>query len=377
MNYSIAILVVLNGCLFLQSQNSKRLGDELYAVGNYSKAIELYKTVEDLDSVYDEIAKAYLAIGNYGEALFYYEKALKADPDNGLISYEYAKLLVRTKKYDKAKLLFNNLVSRDSINPNYHYELGVVLEKLNDSTAFEAFKKTYNLDQTHQKAIFKMAKRHIFKRRFKEAHNIIDIGLESYAENVDLISLKAQAYYFQDYHTHSVVWFNKLLDLDETSEFIHEKLSISYAQNSDYQDAIYHRKEALKFNPSDANAMYVIGAYYQRLGDFEKAEEYMSKALNILDVSLSHEYQQLGSVLNRQKKYDEAIKAFQKSLKEDPSNISSEFFILRTKDAYYADLDTKIKLYENFIKNKPDSPFKVYAEQRLKLLKEEKFIEEN
>lgn len=85
MNYSIAILVVLNGCLFLQSQNSKRLGDELYAVGNYSKAIELYKMVEDLDSVYDEIARAYLAIGNYGEALSYYEKALKAHPDNSLI----------------------------------------------------------------------------------------------------------------------------------------------------------------------------------------------------------------------------------------------------------------------------------------------------
>lgn len=32
------------------------------------------------------------------------------------------------------------------------------------------------------------------------------------------------------------------------------------------------------------------------------------------------------------------IREFQKSLKEDPSNIMSEFFVIRTKDEFYADL---------------------------------------
>ena len=47
------------------------------------------------------------------------------------------------------------------------------------------------------------------------------------------------------------------------------------------------------------------------------AEDFISKSLTLRDVSLSDEYQRLGTVLNRQKKYDEAIKAFQQSLKED------------------------------------------------------------
>jgi tetratricopeptide (TPR) repeat protein len=361
----------------LNAQTLKEKADDFYNNGNYTKAIKTYKSIKNLDEVYGKIAKSYLAIGNYDEALSNYEKAIGANKDDLLLKYEFAKLLSKTKKYKKADQLFKNLITSDSLNPNYHYELGVVLEKQKDSTAINEYIKTFDLDITHQKAIFKIAKHQIKKGRFKMAHRFIDKGLESYANNVELISLKAQAYYYQDYYTHAIVWFNKLLDLGEKSEFIHEKLSLSYAQNSDYEDAIQHRKQALKYNPSDANAIFVIGTYYQSLSNYEKAEEYISKALKLKDQSLSSEYQRLGTILNRQKKYEKAIKAFQKSLKEDPSNIMSEFFIIRTKDEFYADVDSKIKLYENYIAKHEKSPFLSFAQGRLKELKKEKFLEED
>lgn len=361
----------------LNAQNPKDKADKLYANGNYSKAIETYKSVKNLDEVYDEIAKAYMAIGNYGEGLANYKKAIESNPDDTLLKYEYAKLLTRTKKYEDANQLFNKLIVLDSLNPNYHYELGVVLEKQKDTLAINEFQKVFDLDQTHQKAIFKIAKRLIVKRKFKEAHLIIDIGLESYSNNIELISLKAQAYYFQEYYTHSVVWFQKLLDLGEKSEFIHEKLSLSYAQNSDYEDAIYHRKEALKYNPYDTAAMFVVGNYYERLSNFEKAEVFYTKSLLLQDLPLSDEYRTLGRVLNRQKKYEAAIKAFQKAIKEDPTDLMSEFFLIRTKDEFYADTDSKIKLYENYIEKHKKSPFVAFAQRRLKELKQEKFLEEN
>ncbi|WP_458628583.1 tetratricopeptide repeat protein [Winogradskyella sp. PC D3.3] len=368
----LAVVITLT----LNAQNSKAKADHLYNNGNFSKAIEVYKSLDNLEEVYDDIAKAYMAIGNYGEALNNYEKAIQANADDLLLQYEYAKLLARTKQYKDANQRFSNLIASDSLNPNYYYELGVVLEKQKDTTALRQFQKTFKLDATHQKAIFKIAKHHLIKRNFIEAHRYIDKGLESYKNNIELISLKAQTYYHQDYYTHAVVWFNKLLDLGEKSEFIHEKLSLSYAQNSDYEDAIYHRKQALKYNPNDASAIFVIGTYYERLSDFENAEAYISKAIKLQDRSLADEYQRLGTLYNRQKKYDQAIKAFQKSLKEDPSNIMAEFYILRTKDEYYADIDSKIKLYEQFIEKKAKSPFLSYAEGRLKELKQEKFLEE-
>jgi tetratricopeptide (TPR) repeat protein len=374
MKFSFLLLAALF-ILHLNAQSAKDDADALYATGNYTKAIESYKSLDEIETVYDKIAKAYIAIGNYGEAAPYYEKAIEAHPEDALLKYDYAKLLSKTKHYKEANTLFKNLIESDSLNPNYHYELGIVLEKQNDSTALTEYLKTFDLDLTHQKAIFKIAKHNIIKRNFELAHRLVDKGLESYTDNVELISLKAQAYYYQEYYTHAVVWFNKLIDLGETSEFIHEKLSLSYAQNFDYDNAIYHRKQALKFNPSDANAIYVIGTYYQSLSDYEKAEEYIEQALKLMDRSLSDEYQRLGTIYNRQKNYEKAIKAFQKSLKEDPSNIMSEFFIIRTKDEFYADLDTKINMYETYIENNDKSPFISFAEGRLKELKQEKFLQ--
>ncbi len=373
LRYLVILLVSMLTVCSVYAQSSFKEADKLYALGNYTKAIEVYQSLSSQDSVYHKIAMAYRALGNYDESIAHYKKAIHANPENIIFQFEYAKLLRLTKKYIEAKDIYESLIESDSLNPNFHYELGLLLEKKRDTLAIQKFIKTFELDDTHQKAIFKIAKHQIRKRKFKEARELVNTGLASYDSNVQLISLKAQSYYFEDAYEDAKVWFKKLLDLGENSEFIHEKLSICYAQNSDYKDAIYHRKEALKFSPNDADAMFVIGGYYERLSNFEKAEEYYRRSLLLSDIPLDKEYQKLGIVLNRQKKHKEALKQFQKAKKENPEDIMTDFFILRTKDEYYADIDSKIKLYEDFLEVKKDNPFKIFAEKRLKELKEEKF----
>ena len=350
--------------------------DSLYINGNYSKAISVYKTYDKLSEVYDKIAKSYIAIGNYDAALEHYKLSVEAHPKNALTLYEYAKLLSKTKKFELAIEVFNRLMNIDYRNPNYHYEMGLALEKMKDSTAINRFRSAYDLDQTHQKAIYRIARHYLKKRRHTLAEKYIDKGLESYANNVELISLKAQSFYLQEYYTKARDNFQRLVDLGESSEFIHEKLSLCHAQNSDYELAIKQRKKALKYNALNATGLFVIGTYYERLRDFEKAEKYIKQALSLMDVPLDQEYQKLGTVYNWQNKHKEAIAALQKSLDENPKNVRTAFFIITTKDAYYKDIDTKIKLYKDFKEKYGDSFYAKYASRRLTELKEEKFLKE-
>ena len=132
---NIRYLLSIIGVAFLMplnAQNPKAIADNLFANGNYTKAIEAYKAVENLDEVYSKIAKAYVAIGNYDNALANYKNAVAANPNTTVLQYDYAKLLTKTKKYKDAKSFFRNLIRLDSLNPNYYYELGVVLEKQKD-----------------------------------------------------------------------------------------------------------------------------------------------------------------------------------------------------------------------------------------------------
>ncbi|NMH87207.1 tetratricopeptide repeat protein [Flavivirga algicola] len=372
---SLLLLLILS--FKTEAQTSVlNIADSLYAYGNYSKAIEQYKTLENQSEVFDKIARAYTAIGNYDEALKYYKIKVEATPKNMLLKYEYAKLLSKTKKYETAAHVFNNLVSMDNKNPNYHYELGLVLEQLKDSTAIHSFLSAYDLDQTYQKAIYKVAKYYLKKRKHQFVNKYIDKGLETYANNVKLIGLKAQNYYWQQYYRKAVIWFEKLIELGESSEFIHEKLSVCYYKIYEFEKAIEQRKLVLKYNKNDVASLYVIGTYYYELNDFINAEKYIKQFLASKDLPLDAEYSKLANILNRQKKYSESIEILKKAIKENPDNKGTHFFLLVTKDAYYADLDTKLEMYNKFKKKYPSGFHTEYIDRRISELREEKFMKD-
>ena len=373
---SLLLLLLLTSFKTKAQASVLNIADSLYANGHDTKAIENYKAYKNQPEVYDKIAKAYIAIGNYDEALNNYEAGILETPNDALIKYNYAKLLSKTKKYEKASKVFNDLIYVDYKNPNYHYELGLVLEKLKDSTAMNRFRSAFNLDQTHQKAIYKIAKHYLQKRKYQLVTKYVDKGLETYANNVELISLKAQNYYWQQYYKKAAIWFEKLIELGESSEFIHEKLSLCYYNNYEFEEAIEQRKLVLKYNQNDATSLYVIGTYYYELNDFVNAEKYIKQFLNLKDLPLDTEYSKLATTLNRQKKYSESIEILKKAIKESPDNIGTHFLLLITKDAYYADLDTKIGMYNDFKKKFPSRFYIEYIDRRISELKQEKFMKE-
>lgn len=348
--------------------------DSLFVHGNYAQAIAAYNAYENQDAVYEKIAKSYLALGNYDAALKNYGLALQAFPDNALIKYDYAKLLARSKKLAAAALLLNELVYLDYQNPNYHYELGLVLERQGDSTAMNRFHAAFNLDSTHQKAIFKIARHLLAKRQYELSLRYLNTGLESYANNVELINLKALNYYWLADYKEAALWFKKLLELGEDSQFIHEKLSFCHARQKQYNDAILHAQRAISYDPKNATNLYILGQLYEEVEDFAAAEEWIAKALELLDQPLNAEYTKLAGVLNRQQKYKEAIVALQKAVHHKPQDDIAQFALARTKDAYYADLDSVIKGYELFMEKFPKSMYRRYVRERLQELKEQKFM---
>ena len=170
------------------------IADSLFLNGNYAKAINYYKIHKNQDEVFEKIAKAYVAIGNYNLALSNFQAANEAYPGNILLKYEFAKLLSKTKNFETALVIYKTLISIHGNNPNYHYELGLVQEHIKDSLAIKSFTKAFNLDNTHQKAIYKVAKYNLQKRRYTTVDSLISIGLETYPKNIELINLKAQKY---------------------------------------------------------------------------------------------------------------------------------------------------------------------------------------
>lgn len=370
----VIILFLIIACKAEAQSSALRLADSLYLHGNYTKAIEAYKSHENQDEVYQNIAKAYIALGNYDEALLNYENSLKTNPKDALVLFDYGKLLARVKNYKEALTVFYQLINIDYKNPNYHYESGLVLQQLGDSTDQNRFHNAYDLDNTHQKAIFQIAKYHLIKRHHSVVDKYVDIGLKSYANNKELISLKAQNYYWKEDYEGATLWFEKLLELNESSQFVHEKLSFCYDRIYEREKAIEHQLIAVKFDPKDATNLFILAQLYQRVEDYENAEKYYQDALKLIDTPLDAEYVKLATVYNLQGKEKEAIDAFKRAIDENPGNQHAQFFLVLTLDKYYKDIDARIKLFESYKEKFPKSVFISFAEQKLKELKEEKHL---
>jgi len=372
------IILLLLITIAAEAQTSaSQFADSLYQTGNFSKAIEVYQSLEDKTEEYANMANAYISIGNYDQALEYYKLSIEALPENAILKYEYAKLLSKTKAYDEASIVFKNLIMVDSLNPNYHYELGLVLEQQKDSTAIDQFNKAFSLDGTHQKAIFKVAKKQLQRRKFYDAITMANIGLSFYVTNRELISIKAQSYFWLKEYEKAIIWFEKLLELKENSQFIHEKLSVCYRWKSDINKAIEHQKLALKFEPKNTTNIFILGQLYDELHYFEEAEKCYMEALEIMDAPLDSEYIKLGTILNMQKKHKEALKTFKKALNENPKNPNIELYILLTSEKLFEGIDSKIKLYEDYKTRNPESPHENIINMKLQQLKEEKFLQED
>ncbi|WP_452232357.1 tetratricopeptide repeat protein [Lacinutrix sp. MEBiC02595] len=365
-------------CLFIifktEAQTSVlKIADSLYVYGNYSLAITNYKLHKKQQEVSYKLAQAYQAIGNYEEALKYYKRDALFSPENQLAKYQYAKLLAKTKKFNAASGLFYELIDLDYKNPEYHYQLGLVLEKLKDSSSQNRFYSAYQLDSTHQKAIYQLAKFQLKNKNYALVEKYTNIGLQAYPNNAELISLKAQSYYSQEEYRKAIESLVRLINLNETSLFIYEKLSFSYAKIDAYDKAIEHLLIALEMEPQNASNVFILGQMYDRKGNPEIAEKYMKQALDLFDIPLDDKFIQLAVVLNQQKKYKEAIAILNTVIHENPGNMRACFFMVMAKDKYYKDVTAKLEAFQAFENSFPNNIYSSIVEQRISQLKSEEF----
>lgn len=357
--------------VFAQSENIKE-ADSLYLLGDYSKAIKAYKLCSSSKS-YSKMADVYTALGSYDKALEYYSKALILDSST-LLKYKYAKLLSKTGNYNQALSFFQELVSYDKTNSNYFYELGILFEHQKDTNAIYGFRKAFQLDNTHQKAVYKIARIHLVGRNYDSVSYYVDIGLNSYGNNKKLIAIQAQSYYLNNDYKNAIYWYKKLLNLGESKSFIHENLRDCYRSTNQLKKAIEQGVLALSFEPNDVKNLYVLGLLYEQIEEYHKSEKHIKKAVLNMDNPLDEEYLKLGYIQQKQKKYKETIYNLNKAINENPQSTEAHFYLVYTKDKYYKDSQIKIKLYRKFMKRFPNSRFDDIVKSRLKELQKETFF---
>ncbi|WP_109302426.1 lipopolysaccharide assembly protein LapB [Aquimarina sp. AU474] len=372
------LLISLLGLVSILNAQSPALAvaDSLYHLDDFSNAIQKYQEVTPKDQyILLQIAKAHRAKGTYTDALSYYKKAITEYSSDAVTKYEYAKLLTTTRKFIKADSVYSILASDYPTNPNFQYRLGIAKKLLKDSTSITYFKKAFSLDSTHQKSCFQISKYYLKKRNYDMVWETANLGLHSYPENVELISILGQNFLLRKDYYGALPYFEKLLALNHKNEFVHSKLGLCYNQTNNFKEAIVHFTEALKYNNKIPERYSMLAYAYQRTENYDKALEYYKTALSLKNLPIEEELFSIALVYRFQEDWEKAIKYTKLSLNENPKYDRAQYQLAMFADAYYKDPKIKLKYYNEYLtkfgQDKKRRYFNNIIEKRIVQLEEE------
>jgi len=378
MNKIVFIFFILFLCKAeAQEPSALQIGDSLYAIGDYGKAIKAYKNAAQNTSQKIKLAKSYEAAGNATLALNYYKLVLVKDTSAIVIKYNYGKLLATAGRLQQADSVFTKLNKSYPGNSNFVYQLATVKEEMKDSTAQTLFAKAYFLDNTNLNALYKLTRHAVTKRNFGFAQNYVEKALVLDPNSTRFLTLKALShFYLKEYHE-AVKTYEQLLELNQSNEQLHEKLAISYTNTNQFEKAI-DQYTILINEYSDKIPSYHsnLARAYIAIKEYEKAIRHIEIAIVLQDIPLDGEYLQLSTIYKKQGNDKLVFEMMRKAVQENPEDEMLQYFQVLAADNYFKDKTSILNYYERYLERfGAKGRYRDVAKQRVRDLKKELHFE--
>ena len=379
-----------------------------YDQGEYTKIIELLKSVPDskMDpSILYLLGSAYAQIRDFAKADAAFEEALAREPDSEDIRRAYAETLVTQGELQKARDQLNEILKADPEDaPTYlrlsqlDRQMGRFDDARQDLTHAAAFAPD-NLEVPYQEALLedtlgnedkaisiledllKKTEKPDGKYSSAEANNrsvfLQRIGLiyrseEKYPEAIGYFRQIVALGGDQGARGESLIVETLQLShqpqqaMDEANaaveKYPHDRqLSMERAslmgQQGHHDEAVKQLQAMLKGTSEDRDIYLAIAQVYSQAKAYPKAEAAVQKALSLSNNSEDREYAlfMLGSVYEREKKFDLAEQQFKQVLAQDPLNDAAANYLGYMLADRGVRLDESIKYIKEALQLEPNN----------------------
>jgi len=327
------------------------IADGYNNLGNYREAIDYYRLILPGDTVdvvfWGKLAGVLTNLEMDKQAADIYSKLLSVEPENLFFMRKLASALYSMKKYTEAK---EQLLKYRELNPN-DLTLGLALATCyqrmeKDKEAVEVLEEILSVDSCHLTALNKMA--------YIQYNNLKD-------------------------YEKAVVLYRKVNFLEGNSDPVHltnqgicEYFTGNHAFSAHLLDSLAY------INTSDPFVWFYAGMSYRKLGEIDRALEYLQTAAKFsLPVFAADIHHHLGRVLSLKRLFPEALKAYEKTREIDPNNSLVLYDMALAHEEMSRNSTLALAYYQQFTRENPNTSSAEYdyAVSRIKKLKEELFFE--
>lgn len=287
----------------------QRLDDAVVA---YQHALRI---APDYAQAHNNLAGVFALQGEYQRALNHYRQALHAQPDFVAAHFDLGVLLLKYHALEAAQKQFNNVVALDPTHSEAVFYLGVLALESNQLTEAEAafqtvlshhpehvqaltnlgvvalkqdqgqlavdyFTKALTFDNQHVDARNNLAATFMHHDRFENALMHYDVLLQVDPNNLEYLYNTAVAQMALGHLSQAVEHFETLLTLNQTHFATLVNLAAIYVRLARRDQAILFLQRALRVEPHDASAQFMLNALQGGRHITEASKDYVINLFN-------------------------------------------------------------------------------------------------
>ncbi len=249
----------------------------------------------DMDKIYYELGHLYLAKSDKINAVSAFKLAQELNPENPYYNNSLAYAYIKAELYDDAIEYYQKAIK---LNPDAEWTsivchaLGAIYADVKNN--FEAAEATFNagmvLDQKNVDIQLSLGDLYMNEGDLDKAIKTYCDAITTDPENYLAYAKTGLALWEKDYLEESIVAFHKSIELNPDFEIAQNNLGVVYLDGlGDPKEAVQYFKNAININPNYTLAYFNLGRAYQAIGDKTLAAEYyqMTMDLNKITEELS------------------------------------------------------------------------------------------
>ena len=319
-------------------------------------------------------------------AIARYEHAVREDPPDWRLHYNFARLLSVYDEQEKRVAQLTTLLESIPHYPLAWMQLGDALSELGDyREAITSYQEAVQLQPDHTAAHADIGIAHDRLGNTSTAQNHFDIAVEDNPQDFSLFVKMGQHKASLKKHQEAIGYFQRALAIDSKSGDVLCGIAFAQFQLGDFEEAVAHYQQALEFMPDKSGTYNNLGNVLVSMEQQEKAIEIFSKALllspentliranlanALMDVSLFQKAAEqltlvlemdpeypgldgvLGLALARNGEYLRAITFFSRAIEKEPDN-SSLYLNLGNTLLGIGQISKAVKQYEKVLQYDP------------------------
>jgi tetratricopeptide (TPR) repeat protein len=306
------------------AQSSSRTEDSvlinLYQTQRFAEAADLLKKdhpepVTDVKTL-SGLAYASQMAGRLPDAERYYQRIYQQDTTNKAVLFSLGAIEARRGDNVKALLYYQKIVKTDSNNFNVYKQMASLAQNMGDVVSTKNYLQKANyINPVEADAAFDLASIYIQTLAYSKADSIIEPALKADTGNMLLWFGKTHVdYHFKKYYE-AVSDCNKLISNGNQTSMVVNMLGISYFELKQFKDCINTFARTEETQTATETMFYYMAMSYKAIGEQEKAIEYLKKTIGqAVSPNANAYYSEIGDSFETLKRYNEAIKYFEKSM---------------------------------------------------------------